>query len=152
MRNLLRLMIVCLALTACKAEEKRTDLIVETENGSITYYVDNAQTDEQLTKGLMFVEEMPENVGMIFDLTKYAKNPETPIAMWMKNTIISLDMIFTDDEGKIVWIHENATPMSEETIASPVYASYVLELNAGQAEEKNIKIGDQIRHIFFGNM
>jgi uncharacterized membrane protein (UPF0127 family) len=66
--------------------------------------------------------------------------------MWMKNTLIPLDMIFIRRDGTVAGFHENAEPLSLETIASPEPVLYVLELNGGKAEEMGLQEGDVVRH------
>ena len=103
-----------------------------------------AQTQKEREKGLMFVKNMPDNQGMLFQF----KN-ERIITMWMKNTFILLDMIFIDANGKIVHIHENATPHSLQTISSVKPARYVLEINGGQAKKNKMKINEYMIHPWF---
>src|SRR3546814_5004902 len=70
-------------------------------------------------------------------------------AMWMKNTLIPLDMLFIDETGKIVRIEERTVPHSERAIVSGGPVSAVLELNAGTASRLSIKPGDRVRHPAF---
>lgn len=105
-----------------------------------------ARTPEQFSRGLMFVKKLHDNGGMLF-----AMQNEREISMWMRNTFVSLDILFADITGTIISIHENATPLSLDHISSggPAYA--VLELPAGAAAERNISEGDRLRHAHFGN-
>ena len=64
--------------------------------------------------------------------------------MWMKNTPISLDMLFANSKGIIFHIEENTTPFSLDTISSELPGRYVLELPAGSAEQLGIELGDKI--------
>lgn len=145
MKNILKIFLFCLLVVACKGKNE-TNFVVITDNGKVEYNLQSAQDPEELMKGLMYVENMPDNEGMIFDLSGVSG-----AAMWMKDTKISLDMIFADAKGNIVWIYEKAEPMSEDLIVSPVPFSFVVELNAGQVEKNKIKVGDKLEHEFFNN-
>ena len=108
-------------------------------NKTIRYEVPIMQTRQELEKGLMFVKELPQNKGMLFDFHGY-KN----IAMWMKNTYISLDMVFIDCALKITDIFENAEPLSEKLIKPRGEVCYALEINGGEVAKQGIKIGHRI--------
>ncbi len=97
---------------------------------------------KDMQKGLMFVSYLPQNEGMLFDMRLYN---DKPISMWMKNTYISLDMLFIDCDYKIVDIHKNAVPHSLDIITSKAKACYVLEINAYEVEDNDLKIGDNIK-------
>jgi uncharacterized protein len=102
-----------------------------------------ASTPSERERGLMFVESMERNEGMLFVFEK-----EDNYYFWMKNTIIPLDIIWINSAKKVVFIQEKAQPcLSEEfcpSINPEASASYVLELNAGMVKEVGIKIGDAI--------
>ena len=139
-----------LFLTACSEEIEQkptTPLIITTSNGEIRFNVEVAQTPEELQKGLMYRTQMPLNNGMIFSIY-----PVRPTGMWMKNTKISLDMIFVAPDASISMIKENAVPMSEDLIISRDPVRAVIELNAGQVKRYGIKIGDKINHALLNNM
>ena len=78
--------------------------------------------------------------GMIFD---YGES--NVISMWMKNTFIPLDIIFLDNNYKVIHYHKNATPHSLEGLSSKKEAYYAIELNAGSIDDLNISIGDNIK-------
>lgn len=121
------------------------DLSIETAAGPIHRFdVELALTPRQRARGLMYRETMAADAGMLFMYPK-----ETNIRMWMRDTLIPLDMIFVADDGRIVGIARDTTPLSERTIASPEPARAVIELNAGTAERLNIAPGDRVRHPFF---
>ncbi len=119
-------------------------LQINTASGAHKFAVEVMRTDEARARGLMFRRSMPANRGMLFDFQR-----EEPVMMWMKNTYISLDMVFIDRKGVVVSVAENAEPLSERTIPSgpPVYA--VLELNAGIAAKIGLKPGDKVDHLLF---
>lgn len=105
---------------------------------------DNIKKREQ---GLMFVRELGSGQGTLFVFEREEIYP-----FWMKNTIISLDIIWLDQERKIVFIKENAQPCVDDfcpNIVPDGAAKYVLEINNGQAKEFNLEIGDQAD--FYGN-
>ena len=95
-------------------------------------------------RGLMFVREMPDAAGMLF-----IHPSERMISMWMKNTLIPLDMVFMDRTGTIVHIAENTTPGSLASISSQQPALAVLEINGGLAERLGMRPGDRVAHAFF---
>jgi uncharacterized membrane protein (UPF0127 family) len=74
---------------------------------------------------------------------------ERPVAMWMKNTYVPLDMIFLSRIGKVVGLAENAEPLSERVIASGAPAYSVLEVNAGTASRIGLALGDRVHHPIF---
>jgi hypothetical protein len=120
-------------------------LTVVTATGPQKFTVEVATTPGQMEQGLMFRRSMAPDAGMIFDF----KQP-VPAAMWMKNTLIPLDMLFVDQGGHVVNIRERAVPQSLDTIgaASPVRA--VVELNGGTAARLGIKPGDTVQFPIFG--
>ncbi len=126
------------------AEAGLETLSITTSSGSHKFSVEVMRTDEERAKGLMFRRFMPQDRGMLFHFKR-----EEQVAMWMKNTYLSLDMLFIDRTGKIVNIAQNAEPLSERIIPSgaPTYA--VLELNAGVAKKLAMKIGDKVEHSMF---
>ncbi len=102
-----------------------------------------ARTQPQRSQGLMYIESMDMHEGMLFVF-----QGATNLSMWMKNTLISLDMLFIDEGGKIVSIAARTEPLSETIISSGGKAAAVLELVGGAAEAFGIEPGDEIR--FFG--
>ncbi len=109
--------------------------------GKAVYDVSFAVTEEEQKKGLMFVRELAEDGGMLFDFRRYHGRG---VAMWMKNTYIPLDMVFINCDFKIVDVYENAKPMSLDLIKSDTDYCYVLEINGGEAGRKNITVGDKV--------
>ena len=103
-----------------------------------------AVTEAELNRGLMYRTELPEGRGMLFDFKR-----DQPITMWMKNTPLSLDMIFIGANGAIVRIAENTTPQSTLTISSGRPARAVLEVIAGTARKLGISTGDRVVHPMF---
>jgi len=101
-----------------------------------------ADTPERQERGLMFVKHMEKDRGMWFPMT-----PPHPTAFWMKNTFISLDIIFVAPDGRILRIAARAEPQSLQTIPSMGIASGVLELNAGTAQKLDIEPGDTVSFV-----
>jgi uncharacterized membrane protein (UPF0127 family) len=116
-------------------------LSVQTQTGTPQFSVEVADDDQERARGLMFRDAMPESAGMLFVYPK----PRS-VSFWMKNTLIPLDMIFTDVRGVIVSIHKNAIPHDETPIFGGEAIFSVLELNAGVSKAKNIKVGDVLLH------
>ena len=111
-----------------------------------------AQTKEQRKQGLMFREKLDSDKGMLFIFEKEGIYP-----FWMKNTLISLDIIWISEKNQIVYISHNNSPCQDNDCSSinpEEKAKYVLEINAGKAAEINLKIGDQavfLTESFFNN-
>lgn len=108
------------------------------------FFIELADEDEERRLGLMYRTEMAEDAGMLFDF----KSPQ-PISMWMKNTLIPLDMAFIDADGIIKRIAANTTPRSLTSIHSGARVIAVLEVNGGTFERLNIKEGDRVEHAIF---
>ncbi len=114
-------------------------LAIKTAQGNFEFTVEIADEPHERQKGLMFRETMPTKHGMLFDFGETRQ-----IQMWMRNTPLSLDMIFLTPDGKVVRIAERTTPFSDAIIDSTVPISHVLELNAGVSKLIGLKIGDFI--------
>ena len=107
-----------------------------------TVLVELALDSTSQAQGLMFREEMPEDRGMLFMFPEMR-----PLAFWMKNTLIPLDIIYIDNNGEVVHI-VTAKPCKVKNCPSYPSASpaqYVLELNGGEAQRRGLKVGDNIR-------
>jgi uncharacterized protein len=118
---------------------KRASLKIETGNGPALLKVEVADTDRTRQQGLMFRRSLPEKEGMIFLF-----DDEREIMMWMKNTYVSLDMVFVGNDWRIVNIAYNAEPFSTDVISSVRPASRVLEIAAGQARALGLAVGDRM--------
>ncbi len=120
----------------------RDTLIIESDDGlrhEFDIYL--ATSFDQQRRGLMFVRKMPETTGMLFvyEDTDYH-------SMWMKNTYISLDLIFARIDGSVSSVIHGAQPLSLTSRASIEPVSYVLELNAGMA--RRLGIGNKSRIVW----
>jgi uncharacterized membrane protein (UPF0127 family) len=98
-----------------------------------------ADTPQTRAQGLMFVRELRPDQAMFFVYT-----PAQQVGMWMKNTLIPLDMLFVDDGGCVVHVHERAEPGSLDTISSDVPVVLVVELAGGTAATLGIGRGDRV--------
>jgi uncharacterized membrane protein (UPF0127 family) len=121
-------------------------LEIVTKNGVQVFSVEMATTDEEKQTGLMYRKELADGKGMLFDF-----NPEQEVSMWMKNTYVSLDMIFIRADGRILRIAENTEPLSTKIISSKGPARAVLEVVAGTAQKYGIRPGDRVGHPMFGS-
>ena len=120
---------------------KIIDLTVDTGDKKLPFKVELADTPEAQGRGLMFRTELGDNEGMIFP----SKSPQTR-SFWMKNTPLSLDIIFVGPDGRITNIAANTVPYSLESVASTGLASAVLELRAGRSAELGIEPGDKVEY------
>ena len=120
-------------------------LEIATKTGVHIFSVEMATTEDERQKGLMYRRELADGKGMLFDFS-----PEQQISMWMKNTYISLDMIFIRADGRISRIAENTEPESTAIISSGGLARGVLEVPAGTAQKYGIAPGDRVSHPMFG--
>jgi uncharacterized membrane protein (UPF0127 family) len=119
-------------------------LEIVTKSGVQVFQVELAVTNEERATGLMYRKTLPEGRGMLFDF-----KPDQEVSMWMKNTYISLDMIFIRGDGRISRIAENTTPLSEAIIPSRGPVAGVLEVAAGTARKYGIAPGDRVAHPLF---
>jgi uncharacterized membrane protein (UPF0127 family) len=119
-------------------------LRIVTATGTHDFQVEIASDDATREHGLMDRRYMPADRGMLFEF-----DHEGPLAFWMKNTYIPLDMIFITSAGVVTRVVANAEPLSERLIPSGGPSSAVLELNGGAAAKIGVKVGDKVRHPFF---
>ena len=135
MKTSLLLIFILIFLSGC--DYSKPSLV--SLNGK-TFEVEIADTQLERAQGLMFRKELKENSGMLFIFPESDKH-----SFWMKNTFIPLDIIWIDENFKIVYIYENAQPCREScnSITPNKDAKYVLEINSGLAEKYEMKIGDR---------
>jgi uncharacterized membrane protein (UPF0127 family) len=134
---------LCLSLSVLAAETFDTQpLTIVTRDGkSHAFTVELAVTPRQREQGLMNRREMAPDHGMLF-----AFGETRQVFMWMKNTYLSLDMLFIGKDGKIRTIKENAEPLSESIIDSGGPIDYVLELNGGTVKRLGIRTGNRVQN------
>lgn len=135
-RSLLVLTLMLSTVVGCRANEPWAEV------GGKRYYLQIADDPQERRQGLMFVESMPDNEGMLFIFRSME-----PRAFWMLNTRIPLDILYLDDELRIVAWSLNTPPC--RTRNCPNYpsgrpAQYVLEVNAGEMEALGVAIGDLV--------
>ena len=137
--------IVWVALVpAYAAGEANIEII--SKSGVHPFSVELATNDAERERGLMFRKELPEGRGMLFDFER-----EAPVAFWMHNTYIPLDMIFIRADGSILRIAENAEPLSDRLIPSGGPVRAVLEVIGGTARKLGIAPGDKVAGSIFKN-
>lgn len=125
-------------------EHESTSLSIHSKGTIHPFEVELADTPETQSKGLMHRTRLDADKGMLFVFGTPGKR-----IMWMRDTLIPLDMLFVDEKGRIVHIHENAEPHSTAPISADAPASAVLELPGGTARKLGIATGDRIDHPIF---
>jgi uncharacterized membrane protein (UPF0127 family) len=125
-------------LAACSDEGKLT---LHTASGDHAFHVEVVDTPEGRAKGLMFVQDLADDAGMLFDFKE-----ERPVSFWMQNTLIPLDMVFVGADGVVKTVHANARPMDTTSIPSEVPVQYVLEIPGGVAASIGLQPGDTMIH------
>jgi uncharacterized membrane protein (UPF0127 family) len=119
-------------------------LEIVTKSGPRAFLVEIATTDDEKNIGLMHRSELPEAGGMLFDFS-----PPQLVSMWMKDTLISLDMIFIRADGRILRVAQDTEPLSTMAIPSGGIVKGVLEVIGGTAKKYGIVPGDRVRHRLF---
>ena len=136
--------IIAISQVCCKGQVKALGSgEVEFPKQNITIAVEIAETEDQKSKGLMFKEQLPTNKGMLF-----VYEQEKILSVWMKNTLIPLDILFVSEQGVIVSIFKNAQPCMK--VPCKIYRSkksvtYILEINAGLVDKNNIRVGQRLK-------
>jgi uncharacterized membrane protein (UPF0127 family) len=141
--------LICLLLFTTGCSQTSSQLH-KTTIGDQTFYLQYATTPPQITQGLMYVEQMPSNQGMLFLFES-----EAPRSFWMKNTLIPLDIIFLNQNQEILNIAKQVPPcktVDPTQLNCPTYqslgeAKYVLELNGGISDKLNIELGTKLNLI-----
>jgi hypothetical protein len=129
---------VALPLAACSDEGK---LVLHSSTGDYTFNVEVVDTNETRAKGLMFVQELADDAGMLFDFKQ-----EREVSFWMRNTFIPLDMVFIGADGVVKNIHVNARPHDVTGIPSDGPVQFVLEIPGGRSVEIGLQPGDTVEH------
>jgi uncharacterized membrane protein (UPF0127 family) len=133
--------------TGPQPELPKEKLVIVSRGGvEHVFNVEVARTEEQQTVGEMFRPSVPEDGGMLFDWGVPQNAP-----MWMRNTLVSLDMVFINADGTIRTIAENTTPRSLAVIDSRGAVRATLELAAGTTARLDIRVGDTVKQRIFGN-
>lgn len=143
-------------LSSCKEEQKAIKQVEVTfkKEGELTLFksttdtviakldIEIAKTDYEIQTGLMYRESMKRNQGMLFVFPNIRER-----SFYMKNTRIPLDLIFLDHNKTVVSFQENAKPFNEASLPSNAKAQFVLEVNAGLAEEWLLEVGDKMDYF-----
>ena len=142
------LAMIVLATTAAAAETPpalpEAPLIIEASGGRFEFQIELAKTPAERARGLMFRESLADDHGMLFDFGR----PQ-PVTMWMRNTLIPLDILFIRSDGLISRIARDAQPLSDRIVESGGPVRAVLELRGGITAERDIEPGDRIIHPLF---
>lgn len=144
-----------IVLTACSGAsaapqpldwEKGT-LTVETRSGVYEFDVEIADEPDERERGLMYRTDMAADAGMIFEY-------DTPqiINIWMKNTVLPLDIVYVNERGVVTQVAPNSVPYSLELIPSETPVVAAIEFNAGTAARIGLLPGDTVRSPFFHNV
>ncbi len=141
---ILALVLMVLPLPALAQET--SPLTIGTAAGSHDFKVEVADEPDELSQGLMFRESLDEDGGMLFDF-----GSPREANMWMKNTLISLDLLFVAPDGEILAITPGAVPGSLRRINPGFPVKGVVELKAGTVDRLGIGPGDTVIHPIFGN-
>ena len=146
-----------LLLSALAFAQESAEMVVETDYSSpLTiqsgeteheFLVEISSTQEEISTGMMHRPEMAADVGMLFEMG------ESDVQyFFMRNTLVSLDILFVSGSGEIMSIAHHAAPLSERRVSSGVPVSFVLELKGGQAGILGISPGDTVKHELLGNV
>ncbi|MDE3015878.1 MAG: DUF192 domain-containing protein [Pseudomonadota bacterium] len=119
-------------------------LAIKTASGERYFPVDVAETLPQQERGLMYRTRLADDYGMLFVM-----KADSDITMWMKNTPLSLDMLFIDKRGRIVYIAAQTTPESTAIVRAGRPVRAVLELKGGVAAKDGIRVGDRVMSRYF---
>jgi uncharacterized membrane protein (UPF0127 family) len=124
--------------------QKPQAVTIVTQNGDQTFMAQCANTPRQRDRGLMFRKRLPYRQGMLFDFGR-----DQEIRMWMKNTLIPLDMIFIQSDGRIHRIEQNTKPGSLRLISSNGPVRAVLEVRAGTSKKYGVAPSHRVIHQLF---
>ncbi|MGB2074995.1 MAG: DUF192 domain-containing protein [Henriciella sp.] len=148
MQNLFRTIFIFVCVSSsmfAAADPMRVETVkIITAEAEHRFLVEVADDPEELGYGLMHREHLDDDKGMLFDFGRLY----TP-RMYMKNTLISLDMLFIDPDGTIQMIARNTVPGSLRQISPPTPILAVLEVNAGLTAALDIQAGDRVSHALF---
>jgi len=139
------ILLLAFAFVAPARAAGQAALEIVTKTGVRPFTVELATNDAERERGLMFRKELPDGRGMLFDFQH-----ERPVAFWMHNTYIPLDMIFIRADGRILSIAENTKPQSDDLVPSGGPVRAVLEVIGGTARKLGIAPGDRVIGSFFG--
>lgn len=136
--------LLCAAASGQAGECADGQVALRGDWGTAQIRIELADDPQERADGLMFRESLGRMEGMLF-VYPTAK----PVAFWMKNTLIPLDMIFVDDRGVVTLVHRNAIPHDERPVFGGETVKAVLEINGGMAATLGIDVGTELRHPAF---
>lgn len=140
LRTILALGVLLSVLSGCRTSRAADTVELVTSRGdSVPVDVELATTPEARQLGLMYREHLAPGKGMLFVFPQAA-----PQSFWMRNTKIPLDILFIDDDGRIVKIHERTTPFSEAGLPSGAPVRFVLEVPGGYCDDIGLREGDEV--------
>jgi uncharacterized protein len=140
MKKRIPIFLLCaLALTQCSHPPKDNQLVIKTAKGEHMYSIEIAESVEERRQGLMGRETLAPKTGMLFVFPALSISP-----FWMKNTPLSLDIIFISERGTVLQISKDTQPFSETLIHPQEPYRYVLELESGSADTIGLVVNDTI--------
>lgn len=150
MRVQVGLLCLVLAVLGCPSnaepdagpEPPRIPVTIATDEGDVVFEAEVADTPDERQKGLMFRESMDDAHGMLFLFPD-----ERQRSFWMKNTLISLDMVFIRADKTILGVVREAEPQTTVSRSVPGDSQFVLEINGGLAEKLGIEPGQEVRFV-----
>ena len=138
MNKFIKVFAFCALLSGCFGDDYNTTF--KTLAGDVNYNLEVAIKAEDQSRGLMERDSLAADGGMLFPIA-----PTQPVTMWMRNTKISLDIIFIGADNRIVKIIRRAEPMSIKYLTSDFPVKAVIEINGGDADKHKIEVGQYIK-------
>ena len=143
------LLVLSIAANACShstqaARRGEPEVVLQTRAGDQHVKVEIARTASERARGLMYRQKLEPGRGMIF----LFEQPEKPMKFWMKNTYIPLDMIFIAPDKKVIYVEENAEPLTTESRGPDQDESqFVLEVPGGWARAHGVERGVAVKFV-----
>jgi uncharacterized protein len=122
----------------------RESLTIVSNDTPIVFSIEVADSQAELSRGMMYRESVAPNEGMLFEF-----GDEEIVSIWMKNTSIPLDVIFVRADGRILKIEHSAKPYSLRSMTSEAPVTAVFEVAGGQANALGLRPGDILQHSYF---
>jgi hypothetical protein len=141
------LLVFSIAAGACShateaARQKEPEVVLLTRAGEEHVKVEIARTEPEKQHGLMYRQKLEPGRGMIF----LWQHPE-PLKFWMKNTYIPLDMIFIGGDKHVVYVEENAEPLTTSSRGPDEDSQFVLEVPGGWARAHGVERGVAVKFV-----
>lgn len=138
-QRVMRALAVSVLLVVAGCSERGPEAVIHTGNGPVRVRLEVAATDPARARGLMYRTELADGDGMLFVFERDADH-----TFWMKNTLISLDMVFIAADGRIVGIHPDAKPLSTALVGVGHPSRFVLEVPGGWAARHGVAPGQRV--------